>query len=93
MISSCRPEEIHQSIAQASREGLEGMAPKEVKPFFEPAKDIYDTATGAVYDTIRMVNHKVGEISDEVFAKVGDASKKVAETYQEAVEPEKSEEG
>jgi ElaB/YqjD/DUF883 family membrane-anchored ribosome-binding protein len=84
-------EEIHQSIAQASREGLEEIAPKEVKQLVEPAKDIHDTATGAVYDTIRMVNRKVSEIFDGMLAKVGDASKKVAETYKEAIEPEKSE--
>jgi len=85
-------EEIHQSIAQASRKGLEEIAPKDVKPLVEPAKDIHDTATHVVYDTIRMVNRKVSEISDEVLAKVGDASKKVVETYRETVEPEKSEE-
>jgi hypothetical protein len=85
-------EEIHQSIAQASRKGLEEIAPKDVKPLVEPAKDIYDTATHAVYDTIRMVNRKVSEISDEVLAKVGEASKKVVETYRETVEPEKREE-
>ncbi len=85
-------EEIHQSIAQASREGLEEIAPKDVKPLVQPAKEIHDTATHAVYDTIRMVNRKVNEISDEVLAKVGDASKKVVETYQETVETEKSEE-
>jgi hypothetical protein len=85
-------EEIHQSIAQASRKGLEEIAPKDVKPLVEPAKDIYDTATHAVYDTIRMVNRKVSEISDEVLAKVGEASRKVAETYRETVEPEKREE-
>ncbi len=66
-------EEIHQSIAQASRKGLEEIAPKDVKPLVEPAKDIYDTATHAVYDTIRMVNRKVSEISDEVLAKVEEA--------------------
>lgn len=64
-------EEIHQSIAQASLEGFEEIAPKEVKSLVEPVKDIHDTATGAVYDTIRMVNRKVSEISDEVLAKVG----------------------
>lgn len=84
-------EDVHQSIAQASREGLEEIAPKDVKPLVEPAKDIHDTATGAVYDTIRMINRKVSEISDEVLAKVGDVSEKVTETYQEAVEPETSE--
>jgi uncharacterized protein YaaR (DUF327 family) len=85
-------EEIHQSIAQASREGLEEIAPKDVKPLVEPAKDIHDTATHAIYDTIRMVNRKVSEISDEVLAKVGDASRTATEIYQETVEPEKSEE-
>lgn len=84
-------EEIHQSIAKASRDGLEQIAPKDVKPLVEPAKDIYDKATGAVYDTIRMINRKVSEISDEVLTKIGEPSKKVVDTYQEAVEPEKSE--
>ncbi len=85
-------EEIHQSIAQASRKGLEEIAPEDVKPLVEPAKDIYDTATHAVYDTIRMVNRKVNEISDEVLAKVGDASRAVVEICQETVDPEKREE-
>jgi gas vesicle protein len=85
-------EEIHKSIAQASRQGMEEVAPKEVKPLVEPAKEIHDTATGAVYDMIRMVNRKVSEISDEMLDKVGDASEKVVETYQEAVEPKKGEE-
>ena len=61
-------EEIHQSIAQASGKGLEEIAPRDVKPLVEPAKEICDTATHAVYDTIRMVNRKVSEISDEVLA-------------------------
>ena len=85
-------EEIHQSIAQASRKGLEEIAPEDVKPLVEPAKEIYDTATHAVYDTIRMVNRKVSEISDEVLAKVGETSRKVVETCRETVEPEKREE-
>lgn len=85
-------EEIHQSIALASRKGLEEIAPKDVKPLVERAKEIYDTATHEVYDTIRMVNRKVNEISDEVLAKVGDASRTVVEICQETVDPEKSEE-
>jgi DNA replication protein DnaD len=85
-------EEIHQSIAQGSRKGLEAIAPKDVKPLVEPAKDIHDTATHAVYETIRMVNRKVNEISDEVLAKVEEASRKVAETYRETADPWKSEE-
>ncbi len=85
-------EEIHQSIAQASRESLEDIAPKDVKPLVEPAKDIHDTATEAVYDTIRTINRKVSEISDEVLDKVGEASRKVVDTVQETVEPEKNKE-
>ena len=85
-------EEIHRSIAQASREGLEEIAPKEVKPLVEPAKNIHDTATGAVYDTIRMVNRKVSEISNEVLDRIGDVSQKISETYPEAKGPEKNEE-
>jgi len=80
-------EEIHQSIAQASRKGLEEIAPKDVKPLVDPAKDIYDTATHAVYETIRMVNRQVSEISDEVLAKVEEASRKVVEAYRETADP------
>ena len=80
-------EEIHRSIAQASRKSLEEIAPKDVRPLVEPVKEIHDTATHAVYDTIRMVNRKVNEISDEVLAKVEDASRKVAETYRETADP------
>ncbi len=80
-------EEIHKSIVQASRESLEQIAPEDVKPHVEPAKDIYDKATHAVYDTIRMVNRKVCEISDEVLDKVEDVSTKVGEAYRETVDP------
>ena len=85
-------EGIHRSIAQASGEGLEEVAPQEVKSYVAPAKEIHDTATGAVYDTIRMINRKVCEISDEILAKVEDASLDIAETVEEAVDPEEREE-
>ena len=85
-------EEIHQSIAQASRKGLEEIAPKDVKPLVDLARDIYDTATQAVYETIRIINRQVSEISDEVLAKVEEASRKVVEVYRETVDPRSREE-
>jgi len=85
-------EEIHLTIAEASREGLEEMAPKEVQPIVEAATEIHDTATSSVYETIRMINHKVSELSEDVISRVGEASKKVAESYQEVADPYESKE-
>ena len=85
-------EEIHLTIAQASREGLEEVAPKEVKPIVEAATEIHEAATSSVYETIRMINHKVSEASDEVLDRIGEASKQVTETYQEVADPYKSKE-
>ena len=51
-------EEIHLTIAQASREGLEKVAPKELKPLVETATEIHEAATSSVYETIRMINHR-----------------------------------
>jgi uncharacterized protein Yka (UPF0111/DUF47 family) len=85
-------EEIHQSITQVSHDNLKGIAPEEVKPIVDKATDIHDTATRSVYDTIRTINHKVSEISDEVITKVAEASKKVADSYEDAVDPYKSKE-
>jgi len=85
-------EEIHLTIAQASREGLEEVAPKEVKPLVETATEIHNTATSSVYETIRSINHKVSDVSDEVLARIGEASRQAAESSREAVEPEESKE-
>lgn len=61
-------EEVHQSIAELPLNVLEGIEGLE-----EPAKNIKEIrqkTIGGVYDIIRKVNAKVGEIAEEIISKV-----------------------
>ncbi len=73
-------EEIHQSIAQTSLGRLEEIAPDHAKPLIDPVKNIHRATAGGVYDIIRMINRKVGEITDEVLDTTREVAEKVAES-------------
>ena len=72
-------EEIHQSIAQASLNHLEEIAPDQAKSLVEPVRNIHKATAGGVYDIIRTINRKAGEVADEIMDKTREVARKAAE--------------
>ncbi len=62
-------EEIHESIADASLEGLGKVAPDQAEPVIDHAKDANNATTGNVYEIIRLINRRVSEVTDEILDK------------------------
>ncbi len=61
-------EEIHKKIADMPFSALEDIAP--VKDTAKSVHDIHDKTIGGIYDTIRLVNKKVGEVAQEILDNV-----------------------
>ncbi len=72
-------EEIHKSIAQIPFNQIEKAAPASLKQYVEPIKNIQDTAIGTVYSVMRNINRQVGELADDVLAKIEGISGKSTE--------------
>lgn len=62
-------EEVHQRIAALPFEQLERIA--AIEGFVGKARDLHDETVGTVYDTIREVNSRAGELADEALRRAG----------------------
>ena len=65
-------EEVHQAIARMPIDVLERISPD--LPLAKTVADVQKMTIGTLYDAIRLVNKKAGDIAEELLA----ASKKVA---------------
>ncbi|MBU2490021.1 MAG: hypothetical protein KKA60_11585 [Proteobacteria bacterium] len=57
-------EEIHKKIADMPFSRLEEIAP--LQDTAKSVHDIHDKTVGGIYETIRLVNKKVGEFAEEI---------------------------
>ncbi len=62
--------EVHRRIAAMPFDQLEKIA--AVEGLVKKARGTHDQTVGAVYDTIRKVNARVGELADSALAKLGE---------------------
>ncbi len=72
-------EEIHESIVDASPEGLGKVAPDQAEPVIDQAKDADKAAAGNVYEIIRLINRRVSEVTDEILDKSPETEEKSPE--------------
>ncbi|MGK5093893.1 hypothetical protein WDW89_18005 [Deltaproteobacteria bacterium TL4] len=61
-------EEVHKQIANMPLDTLEKISGFEAKA--KSIKKVQDSSIGSVYDTIRSVNQKVGELASKLLDKV-----------------------
>jgi len=61
-------EQIHKTIANMPLDVLEKIAP--ISPAVKEVKRVQDATIGNVYETIRTVNQKVGEIANDLLSKI-----------------------
>ncbi len=62
-------EEVHQRVAALPFDQLEKIA--AIEGMVGKARDLHDETVGTVYDTIREVNARVGELADEALRRLG----------------------
>ena len=62
-------EQVHKQIANMPLEALEKIQPLESA--VQGVKEVQNTTIGNVYEVIRNINEKVGEIAEDLLSKVG----------------------
>lgn len=62
-------QEVHQRVAAMPFDQLEKIA--AIEGLVRKARGLTDQSIGAVYDTIRAVNAKVGELADAALRRIG----------------------